>query len=235
MERQNLKSKPGKKSDSHLDEYIDILYGLHYGAFGIFCFVCIFGFTVYGKKLTEIVSEGSQMLKATTVYSSENGYRKGNGSTWRFSEFGSRGKELEVKHRGLKRSVMKIKLIHHIFTIIFFLMGVQLISFACFHDRIMSNLFLSMSYAINALLALLVLDAIILITIASSCVNAFVKTRAKTDNDNSVDLPTSAQISIPLLKLPPAAAIPLQRARESITMSIIQLERGDTGGNRMYV
>jgi len=48
------------------------------------------------------------MLKATTVWSSENGYRRENGSTWRFSEFGSRGKELEKKHRKLKRSVMKV-------------------------------------------------------------------------------------------------------------------------------
>jgi len=113
-------------------------------------------------------------------------------------------------------------------------MGVQLISFACFHDRIMSNLFLNLSYAINALIALLVLDTIILITIASSCVNAFVNTRAKTD-DVSLNLPSPLQISSPLLKSPPVALIPLQRARESIAVSSIQLERGNTGGNRMYV
>ena len=72
MKKQSQMSQTGEKSVWHLNEYINILYGLHYGAFGIFCFVCIFGFTVYGKKLTEIVSEGNHMLKATTVWSSEN-------------------------------------------------------------------------------------------------------------------------------------------------------------------
>ena len=72
-------SQTGEKLVWYLNEYINILYGLHYGAFGIFC---IFGFMVYGKKLTEIVSEGNHMLKATTVWSSENGYIRENGSTF---------------------------------------------------------------------------------------------------------------------------------------------------------
>ena len=95
----------------------------------------------------------------------------------------------------------------------------------------MSNSFLSISYAINALLALLVLDAIVLVTIASSCVNAMVRTRTKTDNDVSTKSQLLLQISSPLLKFPPTAAIPLQRTRES--MSGMQLERGNTRGNRI--
>jgi len=94
----------------------------------------------------------------------------------------------------------------------------------------MSNSFLSISYANNALIVLPVLDTIILVTIASSCVNAMVRTRTK-NNDVSIKSPSSLQISSPLLKFPPTAAIPLQRTRES--MSGMQLERGNTRGNRI--
>ena len=109
-------------------------------------------------------------------------------------------------------------------------MGVQLISFACFHDRIMSNSFLSISYANNALIVLPVLDTIILVTIASSCVNAMVRTRTK-NNDVSIKSQSSRTDILSTVKLPPTRSY--SASENSRVYVRLQLERGNTRGNRI--
>jgi len=164
-EKQNLESSPS--GQSNMDKYLSIVYAIQFGASGVFMLSIAIAYIIYGNKLTEIASEGSYLLKAMSRTSKDDKKKKG----WRFSEFGPRGKELEAKHRKLKLSVLKMKFLHIIFVISFLLMGSLLISFACFHERIMNNLSLSKFYASGGILAIFILNTMVLVVIAFGSFN----------------------------------------------------------------
>ncbi|CAG8518485.1 704_t:CDS:2 [Paraglomus occultum] len=168
-EKQNLESS--SSGQSNVDKYLSILYAIQYGACGIFVLLIAIAYIIYGNKLTEIASEGSYLLKAMSRASGADKKKKG----WTFSEFGPRGKELEAKHRTLKLSVLKMKFLHIIFVISLLLLGSLLISFACFHERIINNLSVSKIYASGGIMTVFILNTMVLVVIACGCFNAKIK------------------------------------------------------------
>jgi len=109
---------------------IQTLMAIHYSTYSISCLVVALLFIIYGSKLVEIASEGLHLLKAM------NGHHPTKSPS-------PLGPELELKHKKLKRSVRKMRLINMAFIISFVWMGITLAVFAFFHDQIFQNLLLS--------------------------------------------------------------------------------------------
>ena len=57
MKKQSQMSQTGEKSVWHLNEYINILYGLHYGAFGIFCRVYFLIYSIRKKIIEKEINQ----------------------------------------------------------------------------------------------------------------------------------------------------------------------------------
>jgi hypothetical protein len=111
-----------------------ILLSVEFGVFAIGCFLLSLGFMIYGSKLINIASEGLQLLEGVNDYQSHI-----KSKTSRNTTYSTLGLELELKHKRLKRSVRKMRLINIGFIISILILGMILAASAIFSKQLTEN------------------------------------------------------------------------------------------------
>nr|CAG8585976.1 2_t:CDS:2 [Entrophospora candida] len=112
-----------------------VLKSVEFSVFAICCFLMSFGYIIYGSKLISIASEGIHLLEGVNDYQSHIKSKNSRNTTHSLS-----GLELEIKHKRLKRSVRKMRIINMSFISSIIILGIILAASAIFCKQLYENL-----------------------------------------------------------------------------------------------